>query len=96
MAAPKVRMASLALALRIAGPIVLVQTFVAVGADFLVDLEAAPELRVVVGPERRRKAPTLCRDLRRMVAIGLIGGIVLGKSSADRYKKKDCREDERD
>ena len=68
----------------------------AVGADFLVDLEAALELRVVVGPERRRKAPTLRRDLRRMVAIELIGGIVLGKSSTDRYKKKDCREDESD
>lgn len=36
-------------------------------ADLLVDLEAALQLRVVVGPEWRGEAPALMRDLRRVI-----------------------------
>ena len=49
----------------------------AVRADVLVDLEAALELRIVVGPERRAEAPALMRDLRCVIVVRLLGPDVL-------------------
>ena len=46
---------------------------VAVAADFLIDLEAALQLRLIVGSEDPRKAPALARRLRLRLRAALFG-----------------------